>query len=132
MSLGKLINQYITYRKSLGESFKTNEKNLGTFCRAIGEEINIEEISETMIYEFLYKESGITSYWFGMYSTLRGFYRYAISRGYVSKSPLPTILPKKPEEFIPYIYSKEEIRQILKVALTYQEAKSHNPIFPNF
>jgi integrase/recombinase XerD len=126
MNLATLINQYITYRKSLGESFITNEKNLNNFCRTIGGEMNIKDISEKIINEFLYKGSEITSAWFGKHATLLGFYRYVISRGYINKSPLPKFMPKKPTPFVPYIYSNEEIRLILKVSLTYQEAKSHN------
>ncbi len=42
-----------------------------------------------------------------------GFYRYAISRGFVATSPLPLAIPKRPPAFQPYIYSHAELRRIL-------------------
>ena len=46
------------------------------------------------------------------YSVLKGFYEYAISRGYASRSPLPANEPKKPPPAPPYVYSLEELRRI--------------------
>ncbi len=125
MNLSKLINQYVIYRKSLGEKFKSNEKVLKLFANAAGTN-KINEISEKMINDFLYNNSPITSTWFVKHSTLNGFYQYLISRGFVSKSPLTKLLPKKPDRFVPYVYSKKEIKRILKTATNYQEAESHN------
>lgn len=126
MKLSTLINQYITYRKSLGESFLTNERRLKAFCKAIDPEIEINKISKNVVNLFLYgnKETDITSSWFARHTTLLGFYKYARTRGYVEKIPLPCILPKRPQPFVPYIYSKSELRQLLEAALCYQENKS--------
>ena len=44
---------------------------------------------------------------------LTGLYRFAISRGYVGSSPLPTTLPKLPPQQTPYVYSTEELRRLL-------------------
>ena len=54
-----------------------------------------------------------------------GFYQYAFTRGYVDQIPLPKVLPKRPPPFIPYIYSKEELRRLLDAALCYQKNKSY-------
>lgn len=54
-----------------------------------------------------------------------GFYQYASTRGYVDQIPLPKVLPKRPPPFIPYIYSKEELRRLLDAALCYQKNKSY-------
>jgi hypothetical protein len=35
MKLDQLITQYINYRKSLGEKFKTNEVYLKAFCKLV-------------------------------------------------------------------------------------------------
>jgi integrase len=44
---------------------------------------------------------------------LSGLYRFAISRGYIDKSPLPQGLPKLPPQQTPYIYSTEELHRLL-------------------
>lgn len=125
MTLEQLINQYITYRKSLGEKFKTNETNLKAFCRQAGADVQIESVSDDIINDFLYGNSkGITSGWFVKRASLFGFYRYALTRNYIKKIPLSSDLPKRPKPFMPYIYSKEELRGIFDTALTYQTNKS--------
>src|SRR5258706_124826 len=52
----------------------------------------------------------------GKFRVLRGFYRYLLSREYVTSSPLPTQVPKEPEPLIPHIFTREEIRQLLQAA----------------
>ena len=47
---------------------------------------------------------------------LFGFYRFAMLRGYAATSPLPTVVPKPPQAFTPYIYSREEIGRLLHAA----------------
>jgi integrase len=58
--------------------------------------------------------------WFAKYDALRGFARYAVSRGYVATLPLPTRLPKRPPPFVPYIYSHEELRRLFETAAAYR------------
>jgi len=95
MKLGQLINQYIIYRKSLGEKFKTNETYLKSFCKKMGSSIDIKVIPKNKINNFLYGESkAITSGWFIKHTALLGFYRYALTRHYINDIPLPSILPK--------------------------------------
>ena len=52
----------------------------------------------------------------GKFHSLRGFYRYLLSRGYVTSSPLPVQIPKEPERLIPYIYSRAELHCLLQAA----------------
>lgn len=126
MKLGQLISQYITYRQSLGEKFKTNETYLKAFCRAMGSSTNIESISDDMLNNFLYGNAmEITSGWFVKHTALLGFYRYALARDYITEIPLPKILPKRPKPFVPYIYSKQELRRLFAAALTYQKNESY-------
>jgi len=42
-----------------------------------------------------------------------------VSRGYITTAPLPTATPKHPPLFVPYIYTREELRRL------FQEIKSH-------
>jgi site-specific recombinase XerD len=126
MKINQLINQYITYRKSLGEKFKTNESYLKSFCKKMGPSTNIKSIDEDMINNFLYGGvKSITSGWFIKHTAILGFYRYAFTRNYVTAIPLPNILPKRPQPFVPYIYSKEELKLLFDTALSYQKNKSH-------
>lgn len=126
MKLHELITQYITYRKSLGEKFHTNETYLKSFVKILGPDREIQEISEEDVTKFLYKSKidKITSAWFIKHTAVLGFYQYAFTRGFVDKIPLPSVLPKRPPPFVPYIYSKQELRQLLDTASCYQKNKS--------
>jgi integrase len=126
MKLDQLITQYINYRKSLGEKFKTNETILKSFCKNTGPSMKIKNISEDRINRFLYGDTTIiTSGWFVKHTALLGFYRYALTRNYVTTIPLPNVLPKRPQPFVPYIYSRSELKLLFDTALNYQKNKSH-------
>lgn len=129
MKLDKLIKQYVEYRKNLGEKFTANEKRLKAFCKSVGESTTIESITESQINDFLYRGlTTVTPDWFNKHTALLGFYRYAFTRNYIAKIPLPNILPKRPPKFIPYIYSRGELKLIFDTALTYQKGHScHSP-----
>src|SRR5205823_1679144 len=61
------------------------------------------------------------SYWHDKYSMLNVFYRYAISRGHVRSSSLPTMVPKRARDFVPYIYSVGEVRRLLDATASYRK-----------
>ena len=52
--------------------------------------------------------------WFHKWCCLRGFFRYVVSREHTTTMPLPTLMPKRPPEFVPYVYTREEIRRLLQ------------------
>ncbi|MBX3452812.1 MAG: tyrosine-type recombinase/integrase [Planctomycetaceae bacterium] len=62
---------------------------------------------------FLGKTEPVTRSWHSKYSRVRGFFRYAVSRGFLEVSPLPNVIAKQPPPFVPYIYSREELRRLL-------------------
>lgn len=126
MTIGEIMPVYITYRQSLGEKFKTNRTVLTGFFRHVGPDVELELIDWNIISEYLYGSKGkVTSFWFGKYSALKGFYTWALSRGYVAKVPLLQELPKRPAHIIPYIYSDQELKSLFDSALTYQRRKGH-------
>lgn len=124
MNLQKLIDQYLAYRQTLGYSFRTVGIILHAFGRAIGA-ADVTEVRAEQVNDFLAGTGSITRNWFARHRALLGFYRYAISRGHVAASPLPTVLPKEPPRFIPYIYSHEELSRLLRATDAYQRHRSN-------
>lgn len=120
MNLQQLIERYIAYRQSLGEQFKANACILRVFARSVGSHAAVGDVRPEQVSAFLTGHGPITRYWFAKYDALRGFYRYAVSRGYVAMLPLPTQRPKRPLPFVPYIYSHEELRHLLETAAAYR------------
>lgn len=124
MKLLSAVTQYITYRQTLGDIFNTNGHILKSFARAVGLRRRLVDVRPEQVSRFLYGTGPITANWHAKHQALRGFYLYAISRAYVKKSPLPAAIPKRAPPFVPYIYTRQELRSLLDASLTYQKNRS--------
>jgi integrase/recombinase XerD len=113
VKLADLVEQYIAIKQAAGMRFRTQSNYLRQFTRRLGP-VDIEQVDPKAVLEFLYRSENVTRSWHETHSALHGFYRYAVSREYVKASPLPQILPKKPQCAQPYVYSTEEIRALLE------------------
>ncbi|MCY0858716.1 tyrosine-type recombinase/integrase [Cupriavidus sp. D39] len=112
MKLPEAVVAYVAYKQSLGMRFATEARTLKSFYRTLGD-IDMREIDADRVYAFLAGKGPITAFWHRKLSALRGFYRFAIARGYTTSSPLPLTVPKEPRTFVPYIYSREEMKRLL-------------------
>lgn len=124
MRLRRLIEQYVAFRRSLGERCMTNARVLHAFGRAIGPAADVVEVHAEQVGAFLAGRGPVTSAWHVKYNALASFFRYAVSRGYTTSAPLPIVLPKRPPAFVPYIYSRDELRRLLDAAERYQRNRS--------
>jgi integrase/recombinase XerD len=78
----------------------------------VGENIELAEITADKVQTFLAGTGNVSGYWRRKYDVLRGLYRYAISRGFIDRSPLPRTAVRAPR-FKPYIYTVDELRRLL-------------------
>jgi integrase/recombinase XerD len=115
MKLQQAVDQYVAHKRSLGMQCKTIARILRAFCKTTGD-ISLDQMREEVVSAFIYGRGPVTSTLHNKLSVLRGLYRYLLRRGYVTISPLPIQVPKEPEGLIPYIYSKEELARVLKLA----------------
>lgn len=114
MKLQELIEQYITYRKSLGELQNAAGRTLRSFGRTMGAEVDVADVRREEVDAFLAGSGPVTLTWRNKHGVLRNFYAYAVSRGYVTVAPLPGVIPKFPPPFVPYIYSRDDLRRLLQ------------------
>ena len=112
MMVPDVIDAYLTRQRSLGMRFDSAGELLHRFARAMGER-PIQEVSAGAILDFLNGNGALTATWMLKHRVLTGLYRFAVSRGYVDSSPLPTTLPKLPPQQTPYVYSTDELRRLL-------------------
>jgi site-specific recombinase XerD len=124
MNINDLVTQYVAFRRTLGERCNTTEETLRSFCRAIGLRKHVTQIRVKAVTTFLNGTGPITGTWHSKHSILKGFFRFAVSRGYLVKAPLPTEVPKRPPIAAPYIYSHEELRRLLEAIPTFQNSRS--------
>ena len=111
MKIRDAIGQYIAWRQAHGTQFKSGSVLLHCFLKGIDTEIRCDAVTEAQVRAFLRGKGALTRYRANKYAALAGFYRYAISRGYASYSPLPDNEPKKPPVAPPYIYTHDEVRR---------------------
>jgi integrase/recombinase XerD len=116
MNLQRLIEQFISCQRSLGSPFISDAAILRAFGRSLSSRASIAGVQVRRVDAFLGKARPVTKTWFTKLSCLRCFFRYALSRGHIAKMPLPMVMPKRPPEFVPYIYTQEEIRRLLQVS----------------
>lgn len=113
MKLSAAVDDYVRHKRSLGMRFNTEARTLKSFCQVLGD-VSMARISPDSVRDFLAGAGPVTAFWGNKHSVLRGFYRFAFARGYATTSPLPNIVPKPARAFVPYIYSREEVRRLLE------------------
>lgn len=115
MILSQAVEQYILHKRSLGMGFHSEAVRLRAFVQAIGDcEMNL--IEPAPVLRFVEGNGPLTTFWFSKYHTLKAFYRYALARDYCASCPLPLSVPQKPETFQPYIYTNQDMEQLIDAA----------------
>jgi integrase/recombinase XerD len=124
MTINDLVTHYVTFRRTLGERCQTNEALLRSFCRSVGAQTPVAGVTAAAVDAFLAGNGPVTSAWHIKYHALKGFFRFAVSRGHLDEAPLPAVLPQRPPRFIPYIYSRDELRRLLDAIPTYRRYRT--------
>ena len=117
MKLAQAVSAYVAYKQSLGMRFATEARALKSFSRALGD-VDLDRIEPEQVRAFLDGTGPMTRFWHRKLDALRGFYRFALVRGYTPRSPLPRNVPRCPQAFVPYIYSEDEIKRLLAAAVS--------------
>jgi integrase/recombinase XerD len=112
MRLAAAIAQYVDLNQSMGMRFRVDATMLHAFQRHAGD-VDLAAISPEVIVAFLQPRQRVTSTWLMKHRALRRFYQHGITRGLVVSSPVPTVVPRVTETFVPHIYSDEELRRLL-------------------
>ena len=97
-----------------GAKFDSGGRLLHLFCKHAGGNIGCDAVAEADVLGFLAGKGPLTAYRAVKYSVLASFYRYAISRGYATRSPLPArdAEPRRPRSPPPYVYSRNELQRL--------------------
>jgi site-specific recombinase XerD len=116
MKLSELVAQYVSHKRALGMRFDFEAATLAAFCRRLDGDIDVISVTVEQVQDFLTGNRPLTNHWSKRRSVLDCLFRFALSRGHVTTSPLPRYCPKLPLPLTPYIYSKEELKRLLDVA----------------
>lgn len=115
MKLALAIEDFIEYKRALGNLYISSANILRAFLRKTGD-LELDALTSDDCQAFLPIRNGtVTNFWFQKYAVLDRFCRYATERGYLRHRVLPTSMPDRPPRFVPYIYSTDDIRRLLAV-----------------
>ncbi|MDE0050221.1 MAG: tyrosine-type recombinase/integrase [Rhodospirillales bacterium] len=114
MTLRDAIESYVAWRRDHGAKFDTSAYVLHSFGRHVGESVDCGSVTAADVLGFLAGNGRLTRHRANKHGALSGFYRYAISRGLVARSPLPAPEdePRTPRSAPPYVFSREELRRL--------------------
>ena len=114
MILRDSIDRYVAWRQAHGARFITSARTLYQFSRGFPDCFCCDAVTEDDIRRFLAGAGPLTRSRANKYGALAGFYRYAVSRGHATRSPLPPAdeEPRSPPSAPPYIYSREELKRL--------------------
>lgn len=112
MNLSQVTQQYVDLKQGMGCRFHAESVILNAFCRALGD-VQLSEVKAERVMAYIAGNGHVTRFWHRKLDALRGFYRFAVGRGYARSSPLPKSLPSPNYVFTPYIYSLDELRRLI-------------------
>ena len=122
MRLRESIQDYVGQQRIAGLTFAKGEQTLASFHNHVGN-LLLDDIRPQQVLSFLDgpRTSAIT--WPRKYNLLRNFFLFWIARQAMRSLPLPPSRRATPQTFVPYIYSRAEIRHLLATARTSQSYK---------
>ena len=113
MRLGQGTNLYVERRQASGIDFATGSRIFRAFCRSVGD-VALSEINVHHVLQFLDRPAASAAAFRRKHSLLRRFFEYWAARGELTGLPMPPNRPRQRSSFLPYIYTKEEIRSLLR------------------
>jgi integrase/recombinase XerD len=123
MNLSQAVDLYIQRRQSAGSRFYAPAAQLRSFSRQCGE-VALRSITPTHVSKFLNHPRTLPTTWCKKHGTLRVFFEYWTLRRQMKTAPLPPSVPKCPQTFVPYIYTRSELRLLLDATPRSQRVRS--------
>ncbi|MHA7598794.1 tyrosine-type recombinase/integrase [Alicycliphilus sp. T452] len=112
MKLSQAVTSYVAYKQAMGLKFHREARVLNAYCTHMGS-VEMSQVGADQTRHFIVGSGPITRTALGKYAVLSRFYRYAMTRGHADGSPLPAAPPKLGKDFVPYIYSRQDLRRLL-------------------
>ncbi len=112
MTLADAIATYVDLKQSMGMRFRNERYILKALHRQVGD-VDLTEVSAEAIAAFLAGRGPITATWLNKHRALCRFYEHWIVRGRVGRSPVPSTVPRVAQNFVPHIYSHDELCRLL-------------------
>jgi integrase len=123
MNLKLATLEYVALKQSMGMRFETEATIFRGFVKQMGDSVAVATVTSKDVLRCLNgrKDGPVTLFWHRKHDALKGFWEFAIRRGYTDRSPVPVRRAKEPVRFVPYIYTREELKMLLDGVTSYQK-----------
>ena len=111
MRLNQAVHAYVEHKQANGVGFSKGAQCLRSFLHHVGNK-PLDAIHERHTLSFLDGPLTSTVTWRSKHGLLRHFFMYWVTRSDLIGVPLPPIRPPVAQTFVPYIYSRAELRRI--------------------
>jgi integrase/recombinase XerD len=119
MNLSEGIEKYVAQKKTEGLVFKTGEQSFRDFVERVGD-IQMRALSTLDIARYLAYFDEFPGAWQIRFCLLERFLEYWIGRGEIPPLPMPPRKAKPLTKFLPYVFTRSELRTILASATSSQ------------
>ncbi len=115
MTLEEGIDLYVRWKQGTGMSFATGCKVYRSFLKTVGN-LSLSQINVDHVSQFLNRHQTSARAFRRKHSLLRRFFDYWVAHREIAGLPMPANRPAQRTNFLPYIYTKEELRRLLRLA----------------
>jgi len=123
MKLSECIGPYLSRRRSGGLLYEKAEWTLRAFCRQIGD-VPLSSVTSQHVMTFLNCAEISANTWRAKHSVLKQFFEFWTARGVRSTMIMPPRPIAAHRPFLPYIYTRAEIRALLQALPLNQESRA--------
>ena len=113
MKLSQAIALYIRRKQDAGMKFNASAHVLRSLLRHCGD-VNLQGLTVQQVATFIAGTGVRPITWRNKRGTLQAFFDYWRVRNQLKSSPLPCSAPKITKQFVPYIYSRAELRSLVR------------------
>jgi integrase len=122
MKLSEGIEKYLAQKRTGGLLFNHGEECFLAFCRRVGD-MELSQVTPRDILRYLDERSTSTHTWRGRYQLLARFFSYWSCRNMAPELLMPPPKAAVRQTFVPYIYSRAELRALLSATTRSQTPK---------
>jgi integrase/recombinase XerD len=126
VTLSNAIQIYVVQKRAHSVLFHKGAKDLRSFLGKVGD-VPLDTIKPAQILDFLNGPRTCSNTWGKKFSLLKFFFEYWAARGLLDRSPMPPRLrPPLAHTFVPYVYTRNEIRVLLRATSSWQSSSWQN------
>ena len=123
MKLSTAIKKFVREKQLVGLNYDDAKFMLEQFSRFSGD-IELDCITNQNVVDYVYSGNITETTQAARFQKVKKFLEWAVNREFITRMPITSIGPKIQKKFIPYIYSREELKRLFSASGTLDDRSS--------